>query len=93
MATPTTAETKPTIRNRLSGISSAADMARLALNGNAAKRMPSIAKNKPIAARKSNMEAQIRAIYLAVGGVDEADVGGLGAAAGGGIDWPVGSEK
>ena len=34
------------MRNRLSGISRVADIARLALSGNAAKRMPSIAKNK-----------------------------------------------
>jgi hypothetical protein len=88
-----TAETKPTIRKRLSGISRAADMARLALIGNAANSMPSIAKNKPIAARKSNIEVQIRSIYLAVGGTEDVDACGLGAARDGGGAWPDGSPK
>src|SRR5579862_4683997 len=43
----------PAIRNGRSGISRMVVMARLAPPGNAARRMPSIAKNKPSAARKS----------------------------------------
>src|ERR1700722_20712838 len=50
----------PAIRSGPSAISSTVAMARLALTGNAARKMPSIAKNKPSAARKSDMKAATR---------------------------------
>src|ERR1700688_3655028 len=50
----------PAIRNGPSAISSTVAMARLALTGNAARKMPSIAKNKPSAARKSDMNPATR---------------------------------
>src|SRR3984893_11090996 len=50
----------PAIRNGLSAISITTAMARLALAGNAARKMPSIAKNKPSAARKSDMNPATR---------------------------------
>src|SRR3984957_4813429 len=48
------------MRNGPSAISSTVAMARLALTGNAARKMPSIAKNKPSAARKSDMNPATR---------------------------------
>src|ERR1700686_1219355 len=50
----------PAIRNGASAISITVAMARLALTGNAARKMPSIAKNKPSAARKSDMNPATR---------------------------------
>src|SRR5580692_8421157 len=50
----------PAIRNGPSAISSTVARARLALTGNAARKMPSIAKNKPSAARKSDMNPATR---------------------------------
>src|ERR1700682_563633 len=50
----------PAIRNGPSAISITVVMARLALTGNAARKMPSIAKNKPSAARKSDMNPATR---------------------------------
>src|ERR1700724_2376841 len=50
----------PAIRNGPSALSSTVPMARLALTGNAARKMPSIAKNKPSAARKSDMNPATR---------------------------------
>src|SRR6202035_2605194 len=50
----------PPIRNGPSAISITVAMARLALTGNAARKMPSIAKNKPSAARKSDMNPATR---------------------------------
>src|ERR1700675_3684539 len=50
----------PAIRNGPSAISSTVAMARLALTGNAARKMPSIAKNKPSAARKSDRDPATR---------------------------------
>src|SRR5487761_302370 len=57
MTRPTTAEAMPAIRKGPSGISSAVAMARLTPAGNAARKIPSIAKNKPSAARKSDIDA------------------------------------
>src|SRR5580704_14549627 len=54
----------PAIRNGPSAISSTVAMARLALAGNAARKMPSIAKNKPSAARKSDMNPATRHTLL-----------------------------
>ena len=76
-----------------SGISRAAAMARLVPSGKAANRMPSIAKNRPIAARKSNIGAN--SSYWEPGAGDVGEAGGDAAgelAAPGGV-CPDGLEK
>jgi hypothetical protein len=55
--TPITAEPIPTSRKVASGVSVTCAIARFTEAGNAAKRMPSIAKTKPIATRKSDIPA------------------------------------
>src|ERR1700734_2211472 len=57
MMTPTNAEGIPAMRSKLSGDSSTVAMVRLAPPGNAASRMPSMAKNSPTATTKSFMPA------------------------------------
>ena len=100
MPTPIIAETMPATRSRLSGMSMATAMARLVPSGNAAKTMPSIAKNRPIAARKSDMDTQPAVgVYFDPGGLDAIEVWGaikawgLGRTRASGGILPDGSEK
>ena len=88
MTTPTNAETMPAMRNRLSGMASTMAIARLVPSGNAAKSIPSIAKNRPIAARKSDMHC-----YFDPGGLGGVEACGFGAAGVSAGITPDGSEK
>src|SRR5262249_62164421 len=93
MATPTIAETRPMTRRRPSGMSRAAAMARLVPNGKAANRMPSIAKNRPIAARKSNIGANSSYGEPGAGGIGDAGGGAARKVGGPRGGWPPGGGK